>query len=103
MNEPCDTPREYDLSAGDCRTVLSGLFNAALAITTSNARVRVRIGDRWTDYAKPNYEHLVQLYGTIRNQCPEGDQFPDLSSGMQVRRGPPGQHVFVWPTFAGHR
>ena len=87
-------PQEFDLSNGDCRAVLIGLFNAALTVTTGNAVTRVRIGERWTDYSRGNYPQLVELYGALRQSCAASGAdltgLPNLAPGERVQRGGPG-------------
>lgn len=92
-----DAPKEYDLSNGNCRDILVGLFNASLAITTGNSVTRVRIGDRWTDYARGNYMQLQALYTSLYNSCQNSgvnlSGLPSLAPGDRVQRGYPGRFM----------
>lgn len=92
-----DQPREYDLSNGDCRDILLGLFNASLAIVSGNAVTRIRIGDRWTDYSRGNYAQLTTLYTTLYSQCRASgvdlNGLPSMSPGDRVQRGAPGRFL----------
>ena len=88
-----DAPAEFDPQR-DAVAILRGLYNAALAIVSGNARTRVRINDRWTDFGKGNYNELVVLYNTQLRLCRRNgldvSGYPDLAPGSQFERGPPG-------------
>lgn len=82
--------------------MLAGLYNVYLALVSGQTRVRVRIGDRWTDYARGNIAELRTLYTTSYNQCAAAGAdlsgLPDLAPGMAVRRGPAYRGVRgPWP------
>lgn len=94
-NVPCPPPAasEFDLAqCGECRTLLMQLFQAYTQAMTGNQRIRVRVGDRWTDYSRANVPELLTLYRTLFTQCAEGgvdmNGIPDLNPGNRARRGP---------------
>ena len=96
-------PQEFDLSsATSCRAVLVGLYNVYLALVSGQTRVRVRILDRWTDYARGSIPELRTLYTNNYNQCAAAGAdlagLPDLSPGNAVRRGPAHRGIRgPWP------
>ena len=79
-------------TATDWRVFLQGLFQAYTMVATGNQRVRVRVQERWTDFARANLKELREFYMTMYQQAARAGTnmcgLPDLSPGLRVRRGP---------------
>lgn len=85
---------EISIDAGavsSCRQLLVDLFNAYTKLVAGQARVRVRYGDRWTEYEPGKGTQLLALYNTIYAQCPDTAGLIDLDPGRRVKRGPPAR------------
>lgn len=89
----------YDVSgATSCVAKLSTLYEAYVAAVSGRTRVVVRFNDRWSEYARPDAEKLLQLYQTLYAQCPDAKAagLPDLNPNMRVQRGPPARSMHSW-------
>ena len=93
--QPCPpgpTVTSFDLSAcGSCRALLSNLFQAYTQALTGNQRIRVRVGDRWTDYSRANVPELLATYRMLFTECVASgvdmSGLPSLNPGNRARRG----------------
>lgn len=95
---------DFDLSTStDCREMLGGLLQAYVNVTAGNQRTRLRIGDRWSDFARGNAIELQKLYNIMYRQCASAGAdmtgLPDLSPGLRAKRGPARMNILgPWPS-----
>lgn len=88
-----DNALTVDWSTMSCLDCCKNLFNAVMAAQTQGRRVRVRYDNYEVEYKPEDGAALVNLYNTMRAQCPEAGALPNLQPGKRVRRGAP-----IWGT-----
>lgn len=80
---------QVNFASLDCFAQCQALYDAYTQMLMGKRRIRVIYDNYQVEYAPNETAALLQLYNTLRAQCPQAAALPNLQPGNRVMRGPP--------------